>query len=224
MPKRLIYDAYSVQNQRESNMDSVIIRESGSSSLIAVVCDGVGSLASGDFASAQAALGLVHWYKSLEMGEGLGLKMKRALIEINDIIVDKAKELGLDTASTLSSLLIVDENYYIVHIGDSRIYSWKPSTGLQALTTDFVSEDGKLNGYVGKRKGIFPEYLEGSLEDCVFLLCSDGFYKRAEVGELTALVEEWDNKQKRKVVENFIETLINRGERDNISCALVKIR
>lgn len=224
MPKKLLYDALSFQNQRESNMDSVIVREGGPSSLIAVVCDGVGSLASGDFASAEAALGLVKWYESMEPGEGLGLRMKRALIEINDRIADRASELGLDTASTLSSLLISGDDYYIVHIGDSRIYYWSPSGGFKALTTDFVSESGKLNGYIGKVKGIFPEYVEGRIEDGVFLLCSDGLYKRAQEGELSALMEEWDRKQKRKILENYIETLVNRGERDNITCALVKIR
>ena len=51
-----VYDGICLQNGREANMDSLLLTEkriSGVPSLLAVVCDGVGSMADGAFASVE---------------------------------------------------------------------------------------------------------------------------------------------------------------------------
>lgn len=221
-----IYEAVSLQNRRKTNMDSLLVCErtiAGSKALLAVVCDGVGSMADGGVASSNAVRLLSGWFNNLSHSERVGLRMRDEVLFINTYIMNLASSQRLNTATTLSALLLFEEQYFIVHSGDSRIYCLSEDRGLVQLTTDDVSATGRLTSYIGHKSNPVLHYTEGKAPAKVFLLCSDGLYKRLNID----LIAPQNNFSNRKSMQRTINVLTNyvieHGEEDNISIAFVKI-
>lgn len=221
---RYIYSGVSLQNRRTSNMDSILLKgreEAGLSALVAVVCDGVGSMCDGAFASGTAARELGKWFDALEGFECAGLKMRDAILKINASIVQEVKRRNISTASTMSAMLFVDGRYHIVHIGDSRIYACDGYT-LSRMTNDDVSETGFLTAYIGQDSSIIPQYLEGEVGGRTFLICSDGLYKRMDDQYLAAHMKANSLRAAKNSIAQLTQYVIERGEKDNITTALIK--
>ncbi|OUQ77270.1 PP2C family serine/threonine-protein phosphatase [Flavonifractor sp. An100] len=220
------YDGISLRNRRPTNMDSLLVKErtiAGEWICLAVVCDGVGSLESGALAASQAVQQLGAWLNGLEDISRAGLNLRQAVLRINEQIIDQARNLGIRTATTLSALLLTGGRYYIVHAGDSRIYSWGEE-GLRQLTRDDITQEGKLSECIGRSSRPSLFYSEGESEKRIFLLCSDGLYKRMEPDYLSRQLERADRGEFRKAMEHLVEYVVDRGEPDNISVAIVKSR
>lgn len=119
------YDGISVVNKRRANMVGVLLKrcQIGSEMVyIAVICDGVGSMADGEFASAEAIRLTGEWLDGFSDTRRIELKMLALIKEINEAVFTSGKKKGLKTASTYSALLLCGSRYYIVHAGDSRVY------------------------------------------------------------------------------------------------------
>jgi serine/threonine protein phosphatase PrpC len=193
--------------------------------MLAVVCDGVGSLSDGAFASGTAVRMLGDWFSGGELSaEGAGLLMRDAVLDINSRIIAEAEQNNFNTASTLSALLFLENKYYTVHTGDSRIYCYEiESRSLTLLTGDDVSQSGRLASYIG-RADLSPQYSEGSASGRIFLVCSDGLYKRMDPDYMAEKMKSWGrrpSKKPLKVLPGYVKAL---GEHDNISFALIKIK
>jgi len=216
------YDGLSLQNQRKSNMDCLLLKErmiGGERCCLAAVCDGVGSLKDGAFASAAAVQMLISWLNRLESGQRIGLRLRDELLHINQHIIVEARTRGFHTASTLSALLLVGEKYYIAHVGDSRIYCLKDGE-LELLTCDQV-RGGKLAACLGRSEQLDVIYNEGECGKQAFLVCSDGLYKRMDMSYLHTQLSCVNQRTMRKTLERLIQFVVERGEKDNISLALV---
>ena len=218
----MIYDGISLQNRRKSNMDCVLLKErviAGKPVFLGVVCDGVGSMADGAFASSTAVRLLSDWMDSLETTKRIGLLLLEYVNEINQRIVFAAAERHLQTASTLSALLLCEDNYYVVHVGDSRIYSYKNSV-LTQLTHD-QSSNGKLTSCLGRYERTTILYNEGLYTGEKFLLCSDGLYKRMSNAEIATEMSKIHAKNLYKSIEKMAQRVVEQGEKDNVSLAIL---
>jgi serine/threonine protein phosphatase PrpC len=205
-------------------MDSLLLRHgliNGRDAVLAVVCDGVGSLSDGALASGMAVRGLNSWFAGVTTSERLGIRMRDEIIQVNTQIITEAKNKNLETASTLSALLLFEDTYYIAHIGDSRIYGYERGE-LSALTCDDISASGKLTAFLGKSADIVIQYIEGTVAGKTFLLCSDGLYKRMDADMLNAQLMSAGKQSLKETVEALVGYVIRRGEQDNITLALIK--
>lgn len=203
-------------------MDSLLLKErviGGAPVCIAVVCDGVGGLVDGAFASSAAVRMLREWFDRIGSLRRRGLQMRDAVLEINVRIVREARERGLHTGTTLSALLLAEDCYYVVHTGDSRIYMYRDGA-LEQLTDD-QAQSGRLTACLGRGEQTDLYYNEGSVQNGRFLLCSDGLYKRMESALLRATLESLDPKNMKKSIEQMIGHVTGQGESDNISLAVV---
>ena len=202
-------------------MDSLLLKSRqtcGQSLCLAAVCDGVGSLADGAFAASSAARMLSNWFENLEDTSALGPRLLEYAASVNQGIVAQAR--GMETACTLSCLLLWTDGYCVVHAGDSRIYLWE-SGALRQLTRDQVRE-GRLTSAVGRWSQPDIFYAEGRRQPGQrFLLCSDGLYKRMEPALLEDAMERLTRRSLNKTLLRLAEHVISLGERDNISAALV---
>lgn len=217
------YDGISVQNRRKTNMDSLLLKHrviGNRQMYLAVICDGVGSMQDGAFAASQTINLLSRWFDQLEDTHRLGLRLRDYIFEINNAILQTASEYGLNTATTLSALLLDEERYYVVHAGDSRIYAFQRGTCIQ-LTCDNVSEQGGLTECIGKSLGLRVFYNEGISRETRFLLCTDGLYKRMDLAYFQKEVERATPKTIKKTLERLANYVVERGEGDNISIALI---
>lgn len=216
------YDGISVQNMRSSNMDGVLLKErliGGRRVYLAVVCDGVGSMKNGVFASATATELLSEWFNTVNERKSLGIRMLNVIARINRIIVEEAEKNSLQTASTLSALLMDESRYYIVHVGDSRIYGFRNGI-LRQLTQDHT-RGGRLTACIGKTENVPFFYDEGTYTGDIFLLCSDGLYKKMEHNEIEKNLVGIKKNGLQKTIKQMVEFVIDQGERDNISLAIL---
>ena len=219
---KFYYDGMSLRNLRSSNMDSVLLKErtfDRETVYLAVICDGVGSLEDGAFAAAMAVEKLNEWFDVLENTERIGIRLMDRVSEISASISILAKSRNLQTASTLSALLLTGERYYTVHTGDSRIYCIK-SDNLIQLTTDQVS-NGRLTSCLGREGNLRLQYDEGTNDARIYLLCSDGLHKRMEAQFLYQVLCDTKSTGIRRTMEKMVHYVVERGEKDNISLAIL---
>lgn len=221
---RYVYGGVCFKNGRTSNMDSLLVKIrklGGKSALLAVVCDGVGSLQDGAFASGAAANELGQWFDSLSGFERAGMQMRDVVHTINARIVQAVKQENLQSASTLSAILFFEGRYHITHAGDSRVYV-NDGHALFQLTCDDVTETGSLTSYIGRGSGFVPQYLEGDAGGRTFLLCSDGLYKRMDQEFLFANMGAGSMRAAKNSVNTLARYVMDRGERDNITTVLIR--
>lgn len=203
-------------------MDGLLLRErevAGCGICLAVVCDGVGSLTEGGYASSAALHWISNWFDEIENVCGLGLRLRSQVLAVNGDIIAAAREQGLQTATTLSAILLIDEKYYVVHAGDSRIYMYNGKT-LQQLTPDHCA-NGKLTSCIGRKEEIELFYGEGDYQGDLILLCSDGLYKKMDEKYMLAELKRMRVKRLRRTLERLAQHVIQCGETDNISLAIV---
>jgi protein phosphatase len=189
-----------------SQIKSVKVRDLDGPTLdawgIFILCDGMGGHACGEVASQLAVSTLKdffdqHWQS--ETGLPDEATLKRAVAQANQAIFDlnqsNASSGHNRMGTTLVMLLICNLGAAVVHVGDSRLYTYTKRLGLQQMTVDhevgqreikrgvepaiaYARPDAyQLTQALGPRrsKDLRPgvTFLEMS-EDTLFLLCSDG--------------------------------------------------
>lgn len=219
------FNGISLRNKRHTNMDSLLLTKRNINKkdvFLAAVSDGVGSFVDGAYASGIAVKMLNIWFNKLIDTKHIGLKMRDAVLDINTHIILNTERENINTGSTLSALLITDGIYYIVHVGDSRIYSYENGK-LSLLTDDNVTDDGKLTACIGQIKNVTIQYYEGATKNKVFLLCTDGLYKRMDIDFVINRIKKMNKQVLNETVKAFVKHVIEHGEQDNITFALIKI-
>ena len=224
---------------RTSNQDSYAAGELPGSVAWAVVCDGMGGAAGGNYASSMAVK-LISERISASYRQGMSdnsIKnmLTSAIIAANISVYEKGQSdselTGMGT--TVVVAMIVDEAVYVAHVGDSRAYILSDGK-LTQLTKDhsFVQEmvdSGKLSVDEAKddpRKNLITRALgvnddirvdfcqEFISENEVLILCTDGLTNYVDTQEIYELTN--DNK-----FYEYAERLVNRanenGGGDNVT-------
>lgn len=117
--------------------------------MLAAVCDGLGGLQKGELASAEVIRGLAGWFRTewprlREQAGGEAEILKswdRLLVEKNQELVNYGIQNGLQLGTTVSAMLLADGCYYILHVGDCRIYEIT-GTGIPAADPGSVLGGG----------------------------------------------------------------------------------
>lgn len=241
-------------NLKKNNQDSVCLkivntRKHGQIAL-GVLCDGMGGLEKGELASAEVIRTFESWFDNQLPGrlshytwEGLAADWHGLLTAANDRLLGYGRKHQLTLGTTASAILILEEKYMIVHVGDSRIYRIKDSE--EQLTADqtFIAREMKLGHMterqarrdsrrhallqcVGASETVKPDILYGSVEeDSMYLLCSDGFWQELKAGEMYQSFRCQDIRNPQEMAWNLrhlIGQVKRRKEKDNISAVLIK--
>ena len=228
--------------KRHSNQDTFAVITLPDSSVLAVVCDGMGGANSGNIASQKATEVITSFFeRSYRKGldaVGITALLQSAILSANIEIFDlasKKKELsGMGT--TVVAAYVSNEFTVISHIGDSRAYLI--DTEVTQLTRDhsvvqFLIENGKLTyeearvhprrNVITRALGIEAEVLVDSGEFKIkegqsLLLCSDGlsnFITKEEIKNI------FDNLDIQDVVKALVDKANNNGGGDNITVVTV---
>lgn len=191
-------DTFAIWERRDQQIDPDRDRESVRG--LYVLCDGMGGHASGDIASQLATQTLIDFFQSQWLGaipetdlirDGI-LAANRAIYAINDR--DHAQGFGR-MGTTLVALWLHNTHARIAHVGDSRLYRYTRSHGLEQLTIDHdVAQEAIRSGLSPSRAYRLPNAsrltqaigphdeteIEPDIqavaieEDTLFLLASDG--------------------------------------------------
>lgn len=240
--------------RKKTNQDSALIEtadtDEGRVSL-AVVCDGMGGLAMGEVASAVLIRAFSDWFEKrfpflLHEGFQAGRiqeEWEKLVFSVNEKIMDFGDTRHVRLGTTLVALLIARDYFYIMNVGDSRVYQIRNT--LIQLTRDqsFIQREmdaGRMTyeeamvhpqrnvllQCVGASTVILPEFLSGPCsQDSMFLICSDGFRHVLTTDELyDHLNPDFLHTEEEMEWQLRILTELNkeRQEVDNITAVLVR--
>lgn len=248
---RAIFSQYTTTGwKRKENQDRIgIFQTPGKDGIIymAIVCDGLGGLERGAMASTMAVEGMGGWFQSrfVDAGiyddENVSTAWKNVIEHINRDIRREGILGNGRMGTTLSALLLYPYGtYYIMHVGDSRIYC--DNGRLQQLTEDqsLVEKEvreGKITPAqartdsrrnillqcVGTDKEIHPSFYSGRFKKGdSFLLCTDGFWHYTTEKEYCVMMR--DTNMNSDTLKQHIELLEQRGETDNISAVIIQVK
>ena len=242
--------------KKQTNQDSMLIQTASSKKYgeiaFAIVCDGMGGLEKGELASAVLIRAMADWFRFelprlLDQGfapERLKEQWEMVIHEQDRKISEYGYQNHLRMGTTITALLIIGQSYYIVNVGDSRIYLLtdqifqltKDHTLVQMemdqgrLTSEQAAVDPRrsvLLQCVGASEGVVPDFFAGNAASKqVFMLCCDGFRHVIKPSEFyqslnyRTLKNEQVMQQK---LQELLELNKQRGETDNISAILVRV-
>lgn len=251
---KLVTGSYSdIGISRKNNQDALCIMQAESENqdlCMAIVCDGMGGLSKGELASSVTIKEFKDWFEE----DFPSILSRASFADIIDIwkmkIIDLSGQLkrygtnhNLLLGTTFSGVLIVDDKYIWVHVGDSRIYHIGRNQ-MKQLTTDhtvinreirngnMTPEEaktsklkGKLTQCIGASQVVDPESGIGVLKKGeILLLCSDGFYHKFTEKEIAMVCKGnfKNDKEIDKYCLDMVKEAMNRNEKDNISVVVVR--
>jgi serine/threonine protein phosphatase PrpC len=209
---------------------------------LAMVADGVGGAAAGADAS-RLALASIARYVSHTMraiqkvdpdDEAFGAELRTGVLEAHASVLEAAERAGQGRmATTLTLLISLWPQAYIVQVGDSRCYYWHDGT-LQRITRDqTVAQDLVDAGVLAPaeaRESPYSHVLSSALgadkatpvvttmqvqRGCAALLCSDGLTLHVTDDELADALRRASSSE--QVCRDLLQLALDRGGRDNIT-------
>lgn len=233
-------------NVRKQNQDAYQMEKLDRSTLLVIVCDGMGGAKSGNIASTLAVEVFVEeirrcWKTGMKQ-EQIDLMLRSAVKLANFTVYDQAVQFeefdGMGT--TLVAALIRGRQVTVVNVGDSRCYAINAG-GINQITKDhslvqMMVDRGELTpemskSYPGKNfitRAIGTEprvlcdmyHVEVSRGDFL-LLCSDGLSNTMDDQEILFEVVHGVNKQ--HCCRRLLNIAKTRGAPDNVTSVLVQI-
>lgn len=239
---------------KATNQDSLTIKLINSRQgkiVLAVLCDGMGGLSKGEVASASVINAFDRWSKTelpklCDEGitdSAIRTHWEQIISEENNLIMSYGKANGVRLGTTVVAMLLTQDRYYILNVGDSRAY--EITNELKQITFDqtFVAREIALGNMteaeaekdsrrnvllqcVGASDDVYPEMFFGEVKcNAVYMLCSDGFRHEITNEEIynsfrPEILTDTDIMTNNTI--NLIELNKRRNERDNITVALAR--
>jgi len=241
--------------KKSVNQDSVILKIASSpfgKIAFAVVCDGMGGLQQGEIASGMLSQNYENWFQRelpVLLRAGLTINsftesLEKITRQTDEDMKQYARTRNVQMGTTATLLLIVENKYYVFHVGDTRVYKIT-SNNINQLTTDHtyvqqqiqrgvISEaqaeisanKSVLLQCIGASQTFKPEVMEGEISaPTSFLLCSDGFSHKLSKRELFEQLNPVDLSSEELMqmrLQMMTEWNKSRGESDNISAIALK--
>ena len=240
--------------KKKTNQDSLLIHQAQTDSgnvLLAVICDGMGGLAKGEVASACMIRAFSDWFRlelpsMLSAGlqpEALRSSWEKLVRSVDQKIVNYSIEHNVSMGTTCVALLLIGDTYYIMNIGDSRIYLisdniyqlTKDQTYVQRemdagrMTYEQSLRDPQRNVLlqcVGASPVFEPDFFIGTVvaNQC-YMLCCDGFRHVINPKEFYQYLNPAVSNEvegMRKNLEYLTELNKQRNETDNITAVLIR--
>lgn len=241
--------------KKKTNQDSVLVMQAQTDTgpvLMAAICDGMGGLAKGEVASAAMVNSLAQWFRnSLPVLLSEGFDAGKLRDQWNQLVQSTAQRIAeygsrihVDMGTTAVVFLIIGNDYYIMNVGDSRVYSvtdrlyqlTKDQTYVQReidmgrMTPEQAAIDGQrsvLLQCIGASGTVVPDYFADKLcAGQMFLLCCDGFRHVLQPDEIyRAIAPQVATTEEvmQQALVSLTELNKRRHEEDNISAVLIRV-
>lgn len=241
--------------KKSTNQDSALILEADTEFgkvLLAVICDGMGGLAKGEVASSALITMLSNWFENdlpkflsaTNLQEIIFESWNNIIQNANNSIAGYGKRNGVNMGTTVTACLFIEDNYYIMNVGDSRVYCLSDS--VYQLTKDqtyvqremdegrMTPEEAKTSPQrnvllqcVGASQYVVPDFFSGSTRTGQsYVVCSDGFRHIINEQEIYERLSPVACTDESTMLENAVYlTELNkyRRESDNITVIVIKL-
>ncbi|MBN1485845.1 MAG: Stp1/IreP family PP2C-type Ser/Thr phosphatase [Chloroflexia bacterium] len=244
--------ARDIGQVRASNQDQVLALQTSLPSPgrqlqmgLFIVADGMGGHSQGDIASTLAVETVAAYILQhlllpvLQEGQPDAIQdaMVEAVLQANQTILDEAARGGTDMGTTLTAALLLEEQVYTAHVGDSRLYTFQGSLRLRTRDHSMVArllelgqiseEEAKdhpkrnyLYQSVGQQRDIEVEFGSFSIEGSHYmLLCSDGLW--GVLGEEAIHDALGEGGDPQDLCDQLVQLANDAGGDDNISVIVV---
>ena len=242
--------ATDIGRRRTQNQDNYSVRMDLG---LFIVADGMGGHRGGEIASAMVVelvpklVGETQLIKDWTARGALVESIQSANAAIFERAMNESKLQGMGTTTT--ALLFRDKTLTIGHVGDSRVYYFRPG-GVWQVTRDHSLVEEKLRAglitraemktdrmknvitrSVGFESKVNVELYEMEMhKDDLFLICSDGLSGFIDDEKMLSIIQEEVIAKKsngydlKVAVEKLIEAANEGGGDDNITCVLVEVQ
>lgn len=242
--------------RKHTNQDSIAIKMLDTPqgrAVFAVVCDGMGGLAQGELASKEVIQAYCNWFDTAfaTMAANGEFDTNQIIQDWKSLAVDENRKLGnygaqinAGLGTTLSALLLYQNQYLIIHVGDSRIYEMKASdvrqmtedqsvvareVAMGKLTPEEALKDPRrsiLLQCIGASPSVEPAFYQGATSpETSYLICSDGLCHEISKQEMLDQLGPQACVNPTVMRQNCIyltDLVKQRKEQDNISMVLLK--
>lgn len=240
-----IFAKSDLGKSRDINEDAIYVPEEDLGINLFILADGMGGYRGGDVASGLAVTAarsyiLNNYEITFEDKDDILSLVNGSIEYANMLVSDKAKQDKKlnKMGSTLEVLLIIKNNAYIGHVGDSRIYLIR-NRKIEKLTTDHsyiqkLIKDGKITKEestthpdknmitkaIGTEIVVEAELIHKRLnKGDIIILCSDGLTNLVSDEQILELVlDSFDE----DIAEKLIDKANELGGTDNVSVIVVK--
>lgn len=240
--------------QKQTNQDSLstmVVNTCQGRMAFAVLCDGMGGLAMGEVASSSVTNAFRKWVMQ-RLPELCNKPLEDVVIRDewisivrsqNDSIRRYGMEHNVRLGTTVVAMLLTQDRYYILNVGDSRAYEISTTmrqitndqslvareVALGHLTPEEAERDSRRNVLlqcVGALDTVYPDVFCGEIcTDGVYMLCSDGFRHEIAPWEIFDKLRPevmLDEHSMHANAQYLVDLNKQRQEQDNISVALVR--
>lgn len=237
------FAATDIGKIREKNQDKAVTAINLKDQVLGLVCDGMGGHKAGEIASHVVENHVLTCFRANPPfldDEEVENWLIDTVLESHQI-VKRMANMNEDTkgmGTTVAIAVVIEDDVYICHVGDSRIYLYD-SHSIEQITKDHTLvneliergaisvEEGKnhrqknvLMQAIGVDMDIVPAMKKVSLKGRNVLICSDGLYNNLTDQEILEIVYKKE-KVERKVNE-LIKEANEHGGSDNIAVVLIE--
>ena len=239
-----LYSKTDIGRKRQTNQDAVEGKVISSDLAWTVVCDGMGGINGGDIASKMAVDRIsesITQSITPDTDEEKVVRIMKSSIELaNENIFEKSnaqEELkGMGTTVVLG--VVVKNNLYVMHAGDSRAYLIS-GPGIKQISVDhsivqemldsgeITAEEARnhfqkniITRALGINSEIKIDYNKIKLKnEDVILICTDGLSNNLEDGEIYKI---FCKENLNDIPDALVEECNERGGKDNITVSIIK--
>ena len=173
----------------------------------------------------------------------LKLSWDNIVLEQNQVLASHAARSGTRMGTTIVALLIINQQYFIMNVGDSRAYLLNHQLNLLTKDQTYVQYEVDLGHLtweqaqnhpqrnvllqcVGASDVVTPDYYWGQVEpENTFVMCSDGFRHVISPDEIYGALNPAAARDERTMKNNAVmltELNKQRMEVDNISVVVIR--
>lgn len=242
-----------IGKSRPMNQDAVAIKHISTNEqevVFAILCDGMGGFNEGEIASCSVVKAFYKWFDN-SFSKNVSQYSKDKIFaewnmiteSMNDKLYRYGKMKKITIGTTITVLMIIDLNYYILNIGDCRVYELTDKINQITYDHSVVAEEvreGKLTEEearydkrrnqllrsVGVLKKVEPDFFSGIVANgAVYMMCCDGVRNKVFDDELLYYFHPtiMTNKSNMKNNIDYIFSLNKlRDENDNMTVVLIK--
>lgn len=240
----------SIIGTRNYQQDALAVYRYSNEILLAVVCDGMGGLNGGEIASNTAVNMLIQDFNRVSNFEDVPGFFSEEVVRLDDCIANLEDEYGnsLGGGCTIVALAIKDNKAYMLTAGDSRIYLIRGNSICALnrdhnfrLQLDAMLKAGRITEMEYEMQENQAEALISFLgvgnislydinpepiilqENDLFILCSDGLYKRLSNEQIMDIV--MDNHNSMQVIAERLNEVVMQltcVNQDNTSVILLR--
>lgn len=233
-----------VSTHRSENEDSFLgfsVDVGGESLYIAIVCDGLGGMGNGSYASNLVVTSVANFIMTnidnISSFDELKYLLVKEIQSLNTQLYNANQEKGITACTTIVLGLISSTQAYIFHSGDSRAYKVSNKDEVTKLTVDhsyveylyqnnkidsLPSETSKTRSQLISCLGFEPtfKFSESTIpvqKLDTFIFSSDGFWAYINPSDLIGLAHDTIS------LSDVFQEVIVRGSTDNITAVVIRV-